>query len=140
MCTQLKTVTSLFTQRFTGIIHVIKTCAKDKNVLLPLKGLNISETTGPIKVKFHIKLLWDGGTKVCSIGPGHMTKMAAMPVYMVKTLKNLLQADEVETWYAAQVVDYYQVCSNDDPGLTVTYLRQCQIWSLMFLYRKKVKQ
>ena len=24
---------------------------------------------------------WDGGTKVCSNGPGHMTKMAAMPIY-----------------------------------------------------------
>ena len=46
-----------------------------------------SETTGPIKVKFHIKLLWDGGTKVCSTGPGHLTKKAAMPIY-VKNIKN----------------------------------------------------
>ena len=46
-------------------------------------SLNIfsSETTGPIKVIFHMELLWDGGTKVCSNGPGHMTKMAAMPIY-----------------------------------------------------------
>ena len=46
-------------------------------------SLNIfsSETTEPIKVKFHVELLWDGGTKVCSNGPGHMTKMAAMPIY-----------------------------------------------------------
>ena len=29
---------------------------------------------------------WDGGTKVCSNGPGHMTKMAAMPIYS-KNLK-----------------------------------------------------
>ena len=45
-------------------------------------SLNISETTGPIKVKFHMELLWDGGTKVCSNGPGHMTKMAAMPIHV----------------------------------------------------------
>ena len=32
---------------------------------------------------------WDGGTKVCSNCPGHMTKMAAMPIYG-KNLKNLL--------------------------------------------------
>ena len=38
----------------------------------------------------------DGGTKVCSNGPGHMTKRV-------------------------QVLEYYQVCSNDDPGLTLTY-------------------
>ena len=44
------------------------------------------------------------GTKVCSNGPGHMTKMAAMPVYD-KSLKHLLlqnqKADDLETWYAA---------------------------------------
>ena len=46
---------------------------------------------------------WDGGTKVCSKGPGHMTKMAAMPIYG-KNLKNLLwnqKVDDLETWYAA---------------------------------------
>ena len=30
-------------------------------------------------------------------------------------------ADNLETWYAASVLEYYQVCSNDDPGLTFTY-------------------
>ena len=47
---------------------------------------------------------WDGGTKVCSNGPGHMTKMATMPIYG-KNLKNLLlqnqMADDLESWYAA---------------------------------------
>ena len=42
-----------------------------------------SETTGPIEAKFHVDPPWDGGTKVCSNGPGHMTnlKMPAMPIY-----------------------------------------------------------
>ena len=40
-----------------------------------------SETTGPIETKFHLEPPWEGGTKVCSNGPGHMTKMAAMPIY-----------------------------------------------------------
>ena len=40
-----------------------------------------SETAWPIKVKFHLEPPWDGGTNVCSNGPGHMTKMAAMPIY-----------------------------------------------------------
>ena len=39
-----------------------------------------SETIGPIEAKFHMEPPWDGGTKVCSNGPGHMTKMAAMPI------------------------------------------------------------
>ena len=40
-----------------------------------------SETIGPIKVKFHMEPSWDVGTKLCSTGPGHMTKMSAMPIY-----------------------------------------------------------
>ena len=35
----------------------------------------------PIKAKFHMEPQWDGGTKVCSNDPGHMTKMAATPIY-----------------------------------------------------------
>ena len=34
-----------------------------------------------IEAKFHVEPLWDRGTKVCSNGPGHMTTMAAMPIY-----------------------------------------------------------
>ena len=40
-----------------------------------------SETTGPIEAKFHMKSPWDRGMKICSNGPSHMTKMAAMPIY-----------------------------------------------------------
>ena len=44
----------------------------------------------------------DGGMKVCSGGPGHMTNMAAMPIY-VKNLKKSFwnkTADDLENWYA----------------------------------------
>ena len=40
-----------------------------------------SETTGQIKVKFHMKHLWDGAMKICSTDPGLMTKMADMAIY-----------------------------------------------------------
>ena len=45
--------------------------------------LNIfsSETALPIKAKFYVKPPWEGGTKLYINGPGHMTKMAAMPIY-----------------------------------------------------------
>ena len=46
-----------------------------------------SETSGPIKAKFHVEPPSDGGTKVSSNGPGHMSKVATMPIYMVKTFK-----------------------------------------------------
>ena len=63
-----------------------------------------SETTGPIKVKFHMELLWDGGTKVCSNGPGHMTKMAAMAIYgknLNKSSSPDQKANDLEPWYAS---------------------------------------
>ena len=45
--------------------------------------LNIfsSETAWPIKAKLYVEPPWEGGTKVYINGPGHMTKMAAMPIY-----------------------------------------------------------
>ena len=48
--------------------------------------------------------------------PGHMTKMATMSIYG-KTLKTF--SGTKKRW----VLEYYQVCSNDDPGLTLTYFR-----------------
>ena len=45
-----------------------------------------SETTKPIPINFHMQLPKNGGTKVCSNGPGHMTKMAAKLKYR-KSLK-----------------------------------------------------
>ena len=39
------------------------------------------ETAKPIEAKFHLYPPWDGGTKVCSNGPGHMTNMALIPIY-----------------------------------------------------------
>ena len=50
-----------------------------------------SETTGPISFKFHMQPLDRGGKKVCIFRPGHLTKMATMPIYEKKNpKKNLL--------------------------------------------------
>ena len=40
-----------------------------------------SETAWPIKAKFYVEPHWEGGTKVYINGPGHVTKMAATPIY-----------------------------------------------------------
>ena len=67
-----------------------------------------------------------------------------MPIYG-KNLKNHLLRNKkklmtlklsMQHW----VLEYYKVCSNHDPGLTLIYFRQGQIWSFMLLYGKKVKQ
>ena len=39
------------------------------------------ETAWPIVAKFHVDPPWDGGRKVYSNYPGHMTKMTTMPTY-----------------------------------------------------------
>ena len=72
-----------------------------------------------------MELLWDRGTKVCSNGPGHITKMAAMPIYG-KNLKKIFSSGTKRSMTLNfgmhhQVLKFYQVCSNDDPGLALTY-------------------
>ena len=84
-----------------------------------------SETTGSIEAKFHMEPPRGGETKVCSNGPGHMTKMAAMPIYG-KNLKKIFFSGTKEPMTLKVgmqhlMLEYYQVCSNDDPGLTLTY-------------------
>ena len=63
----------------------------------PFSHIFSSETTWPIKAKFYVEPPWEGGTKVCINGPGHMTKMAAMPIYG----KNLKKSYDLETWHVA---------------------------------------
>ena len=48
-----------------------------------------SETAWPIKAKYYVEPPWEGGTKVYINGPGHMIKMAALPIHG-KTFENLL--------------------------------------------------
>ena len=79
------------------------------------------ETARPIEAKFHVEPPWDWGMKVCSNGLGHKTNM-------VKTLKSLLLGIKhpmtlkagMQHWVLEYM--YYQICSNDEPGLTLTYL------------------
>ena len=68
---------------------------------------------------------WDGEMNVCSNGSGHLTKIASMPIYG-KTIKKIFFSGTI--WLMTlkidmqhRVLEYYQVYSNDDPGLTMTY-------------------
>ena len=47
----------------------------------PISKIFSSETAWQIEAKFYVEPPWEGGTKVNINGPGHMTKMAAMPIY-----------------------------------------------------------
>ena len=52
------------------------------------------ETAWPIKAKFYAEPPCHGGTEDNINGPGHMTKMAAIPIYG-KNLKNSSREPEV---------------------------------------------
>ena len=47
-----------------------------------------SKAAGCIEAKFHVERIWIKGIKVSSNGLGHMTKMAAMPIYSNNPLKS----------------------------------------------------
>ena len=55
------------------------------------------ETAMLIEAKFHVEPQWDRGTKVSSNGPGHMTKMAALPIYG-KNVKNSSSLESKGRW------------------------------------------
>ena len=86
-----------------------------------------------------MEVLWVG-TKVPSNGHGHMTKMAAMPIYMINTLKIFSGTKRPMTLKLGmqhQVLKYYQLSSNDDPGLTVTYfMARSNLVPYTFLWEK----
>ena len=54
------------------------------------------ETAWPIEAKFYVEPPLDGGTKVWSNGLGHMTKMAAMPIYGKNSKSHLLRNQKVD--------------------------------------------
>ena len=81
------------------------------------------ETAWPIEVKFYVEPPWDGELNVWSNGLGHMTKMAAMPIYgkNLKKSSSLMNSNldqigllttelaALESWYAvlgARVLPY----------------------------------
>ena len=55
----------------------------------------------------------------------HMTKMAAMPIYGEKKNKQLhcwnQKAMTLKLGLQHWLLEYYQICSNNEPGLTLTY-------------------
>ena len=91
----------------------------------PFSKIFFSKTAGTIEAKFHMEPQWDGGTKVFLRGLGHMTKMAAKPIYGKNPSKIFFSRTKglmtlwlgMLHWGLGPII----VCSNDDPRLTMTY-------------------
>ena len=76
---------------------------------------------GHSKPSFMWTLPGKGEPKFVLIGPGHMTKMAAKPIYGITFRNFLLQnrkSYDLETLHASWGLKFYKVCLNGDPGLT----------------------
>ena len=83
---------------------------------------------------------WDGGTKLYSNNSGHMTKMAAMPIYTKNLLLRNQKFNYLDIGYAASGAQVLPSCSNDDPGLTLTYfMARSNLVPYAFVWGKKVK-
>ena len=84
-----------------------------------------SETAWPIKAKFYVEPPWEGGTKVYINGPGHMTKMAAMPIYGKNPSKIFFSrtGGPIFTKLGMKHRGLLPIILyiNDDPGVTLTY-------------------
>ena len=74
----------LIVYQWSGVRHrppvVVRRPSTFSNIFL-------SKTAWPIKAKFYVKPPWVGGTTVCSPHLGHMTKMAATPIYGINPSK-----------------------------------------------------
>ena len=69
-------------QRLIGELIVYQcSSVRRRRCCPPFSNVFSSKTAWPIKAKFYVEPPWEGGTKVYINGPGHMTKMAAMPIY-----------------------------------------------------------
>ena len=85
-----------------------------------------SETTWPIKAKFYMKHLLEGGSNVFINNPGHMTKMAAMPIYGKNPSKFFFSgttglSKKLDMMH--QGLKDYNVFINYDLSMTLTYFR-----------------
>ena len=63
--------------------------AKVAHIVVPSIYTNLvfSQTISPIELKFHVKTPNDKSAKIYTTYFGHMTKMAAMPIYGKNLLK-----------------------------------------------------
>ena len=76
-----------------------------------------AEATWQTEHKSHTELSWDEKTQICQNSLGHMTKMAAMPIY-VKIFFGTKWQISLKLGTQHWALKYHQVCSNDDSWLT----------------------
>ena len=93
----------------------------------PFSKIFFSETAWPIKAKFYMKHLWEGGTNVFINNLGHMTKMAAMPIYVYGKNPSKFSFSGTTGPISTKLglkhrgLEYYNLIINYDLWMTLTY-------------------
>ena len=72
----------LFAKMMFSLLYIIR------QLFIPFSKNFFSETAWPIKAKFYVDPPYEGGTKVCINGSGHMIKIAATPEYGINIKKS----------------------------------------------------
>ena len=91
-----------------------------------------SETTWPIKAKFYVKHLKDGVINVYINNPGHMTKMAARPIYGKNLSKIFFSGTSRQISSKLGLkhgwLKYYNIYINHNPVMTLTQFIARSTW------------
>ena len=106
----------------------------------PFSKISSTETTWPNKAKFYVEPALEGETKVYIKGTGHMTKMAAMPIYGKKPSKIFSgTGGPISTKLGMYNRGHLPIigCTNDYPGVTLPYFTpRSKFEKLRLFYRK----
>ena len=90
-----------------------------------ISNIYFSEAAWPIKAKFYVEPPWVGGTIFRSRHLGHMTKVAATPIYGENPSKIFFSrtGGPISTKLGMKHRGLQPIIafSNDDPGVTLTY-------------------
>ena len=93
---------------------------------------NIQTSAWPIKAKFYVKHLYNGGINVYINNLGHMTKMAAMPIDGKNPSKIFFsetnQLISRKLGVKHRWLKYYNVYINHDPVMTLTKFMARSTW------------
>ena len=89
-----------------------------------LSNIFCCKAVKPTEAKFRVEFLWAVRMKVCSNGPGYVTKITAMPIHGKKSLKIFSETSRPMTFKLSiqhMGLGPYKICSNDVPELILTY-------------------
>ena len=98
---------------------IVYTCSGVRPFVHNFKHLLLKNRLAQSQPNFYGEPPWVGGMEVCSLHLGHMTNLAAIPIYS-KNHSKIFSPQPVD-WYSQNFVcsigDSYPliVCSNDDP-------------------------